>query len=71
MQVKLPLEVGTIVDTLWRDDKYYTARVIERRQDQSSDAFQYYVHFLRCKHYQLRAKEPLSLYEISCWISIP
>ena len=49
MQVKLPLDVGTIVDTLWRDDKYYAARVIERRQEQNSDAFQYYVHFLRCE----------------------
>ena len=48
-QVKLPLDVGTIVDTLWRDDKFYAARVIERRQMDAKEDFQYYVHFLKCE----------------------
>ncbi len=49
LQVDLPLDVGTIVDTLWRDDKFYAARIIERRRVNASEDYQYYVHFLRCE----------------------
>ena len=48
-QVRLPLDVGTIVEALWRDGKRYPARVIERRLAEGSSQHQYYVHYLRCE----------------------
>eukprot|EP00873_Tetraselmis_striata_P022574 jgi/Tetstr1/442838/TSEL_003215.t1 len=44
-QVKLPLDTGTRVDCLWRDGKYHTVRVIEKRKVAGSEEFEYYVHY--------------------------
>ena len=65
-QVKLPLDVGTIVDTLWRDDKFYAARVIERRQMDAREDFQYYVHFLKCEAHMSHSVA-LKVYSLQLW----
>lgn len=46
-QVRLPLEVATHLECRWRDDKYYPARIIERRKadEGGPDAYEYYVHY--------------------------
>eukprot|EP00192_Tetraselmis_astigmatica_P005340 CAMPEP_0117668456 /NCGR_PEP_ID=MMETSP0804-20121206/11561_1 /TAXON_ID=1074897 /ORGANISM="Tetraselmis astigmatica, Strain CCMP880" /LENGTH=453 /DNA_ID=CAMNT_0005476353 /DNA_START=254 /DNA_END=1615 /DNA_ORIENTATION=- len=45
-KVKLPLEVNTRVDCLWRDGNYHTVRVIERRiRAGTTDEYEYYVHY--------------------------
>lgn len=45
--VRLPLEVGTLLDCRWRDGKSYPARIIERRRkpDGGPDDWDYYVHY--------------------------
>lgn len=50
--VRLPLEVGTLVDCRWRDDTYYPARIIERRQlsdARNEEDWDYYVHYRKCE----------------------
>eukprot|EP00854_Cymbomonas_tetramitiformis_P018346 gene18346-21881_t len=45
----LPLEVGTKVNCLWRDNKWHQVRVIERRKLESEGPdteYQYYVHYV-------------------------
>jgi len=47
-EVKLPLEVGTRCECLWRDNQYHPIKIIERRNngDQSDpEAWEYYVHY--------------------------
>jgi hypothetical protein len=50
-QVRLPLEVATHLECRWRDDKYYPARIIERRKADEGglDAYEYYVHYRKCE----------------------
>jgi hypothetical protein len=49
-EVRLPLEVSTHLECRWRDDKYYPARIIERRKadEGGEDAYEYYVHYRKC-----------------------
>ena len=45
-EVVLPLEPLTLVDCVWREDKKYPARIIERRKvERSDDEWEYYVHY--------------------------
>ncbi|GAB4822189.1 hypothetical protein N2152v2_009235 [Parachlorella kessleri] len=44
-QVRLPLDVGTHVDCLWRDGQYHAARIIERRKVPDREEYEYYVHY--------------------------
>lgn len=48
-QVKLPLDVGTLVDGLWRDGLYHQARIIERRKVEGTEDYEYYVHYRKCE----------------------
>ena len=42
----LPLEPLTLVDCIWREEKKYPARIIERRKvEGSDDEWEYYVHY--------------------------
>jgi hypothetical protein len=49
--VRLPLEVATHVECRWRDDRYYPARIIERRkvEEGAEDEYEYYVHYRKCE----------------------
>ena len=49
--VRLPLEVGTLLDCRWRDGNFYPARIIERRRkpDGAEDEYEYYVHYRKCE----------------------
>ena len=64
-QVKLPLDVGTIVEARWRDGKRYAARVIERRLSEGSSQHQYYVHYLRCESCLLH-RSPVNSFSTCC-----
>lgn len=50
-QVRLPLEVSTHLECKWRDDKFYPARIIERRKVEggAEDEYEYYVHYRKCE----------------------
>jgi len=49
VQVRLPLDVGTHVDCLWRDGQYHAARIIERRKVPDREEYDYYVHYRKCE----------------------
>lgn len=46
-EVNFPLELGTLLECRWRDDRYYPARIIERRKNEGDDSedYDYYVHY--------------------------
>ena len=46
-QVKLPLDVGTLVDAIWRDGLFHQSRIIERRKlaGGGEEEYEYYVHY--------------------------
>lgn len=45
--MKLPLDVGTLVECRFRDGQYRLAKIIERRprKDVSTGEYEYYVHY--------------------------
>ena len=43
--MKLPLDVGTLVECIWRDGLFHVARIIERRKVPDSEEYEYYVHY--------------------------
>lgn len=48
LQVRLPLDVGTLVDAIWRDGLLHQARIIERRKvpgGTTEEDYEYYVHY--------------------------
>lgn len=49
--VRLPLEVATHLECRWRDEKFYPARIIERRKVDggAEDEYEYYVHYRKCE----------------------
>lgn len=63
--VRLPLEVATHLECRWRDDKYYPARIIERRKADSGveDEYEYYVHYRKCACGSAAAAPAL------CWLA--
>jgi len=46
--VVLPLEVGTKVNCMWRDNKWHQVKLIERRKEEgkSDKDYEYYVHYV-------------------------
>jgi hypothetical protein len=48
LQSVFPLVIGTDIDCRWRDNQFYRARVIERRQLPNSEEYEYYMHYLKC-----------------------
>jgi hypothetical protein len=48
LQSVFPLAIGTDIDCGWRDNQFYPARVIERRQLPNPKEYEYYMHYLIC-----------------------
>jgi len=42
--LKLPLDLGCVIPCRWRDNKFHTAEVIERKINEHGE-FEYYVHY--------------------------
>ncbi|KAB5568647.1 hypothetical protein DKX38_002440 [Salix brachista] len=72
----LPLEVGTRVMCRWRDCKYHSVKVIERRKMQfgGSNEYEYYVHYTEYQAFdgtdslEFASELPLLRMDLSCVI---
>uniref|UniRef100_A0A7S0MTP5 Histone acetyltransferase n=1 Tax=Pyramimonas obovata TaxID=1411642 RepID=A0A7S0MTP5_9CHLO len=69
--VVLPLEVGTKVNCLWRDNKWHQVKIIERRKEEgkSDKDYEYYVHYVEFNR-RLDEWVPLSQLDLTSVITL-